>query len=134
MQQPTHRILLISSDDQWQHAIQEALTPLGTVSIVSSVEDAMRHIQWGLSQGKASELIILDLWDVPNTGEAVIAIRQQQHDARVVVATAAPDWKEAREAFNAGALDYVVKSLDRVELLSTFSKEIRRAPPRLEPS
>lgn len=67
-------------------------------------------------------LVFLDagiLIDLENTTSLTEMIQQLLHsnpDARIVVTTASPTWRRARECLKAGAVDYVSQSLDPVRL------------------
>ena len=72
-------------------------------------------LQW--HEPKASyDVIIIDAGTVSNAVTLVASLQSQQPEARIVVATASPTWQRAREVLQAGAADYIRKSLDKDQL------------------
>lgn len=117
-------ILLINgTKPYWQKLLEEALAPLGTVQAASE-EEGLELI---LCQ--SYELIIVDATTIKNVPVLVARIRAQQPNVRIVVASASPTWRRAREAFRAGATDYIPKSLNKQELLATFKNILAKVPP-----
>ncbi len=56
-------------------------------------------------------LILIDAYYVEHSlGESVQKLRQLAPEARLVVTTASPTWRRARDVMTAGANDYVPKS------------------------
>jgi DNA-binding NarL/FixJ family response regulator len=75
------------------------------------------------------DVIVVDAATVEDVPSLVSHLRAQWPAARVVVATASPTWKRAREALQAGAVDYIRKSLSEKEILSVFRDILSRTPP-----
>jgi DNA-binding NtrC family response regulator len=123
--QPEQRFLLVDGryDVSWYRVLKEALAPLG----VLEARDEDRAIQ--LIQQRSYDLVIVDAAAVRSVPLLVSRIRAQRCEARVVVATASPTWRRSREAFQAGATDYVLKSLDREEAISILQAALRKTPP-----
>ena len=117
-------ILLIngSSDGYWRQVLQEALSPLGSVAIAEEREALSQVLR------QQHDVIIIDASAVTKAFELVSEIRRMRPDARVVIATTSPTWRLAREAFHAGATDYVRKTLVHSEILATFRDVLRKQP------
>jgi DNA-binding NarL/FixJ family response regulator len=119
------KILLLDGRDvsYWLEALQRAVSALdGALEIVG--EASIQHISW-----HDYDLVILDasvFSDLPST---ISWIRSQDPEARIVVFSPAPDWKQAREVMLTGAIDYAPKSLDREHILSTLKKNLARQAP-----
>ena len=113
-------------DHYWKEVLEEALASLGTLQVVE--EDAIKLVPLG-----AYDLIIIDATAVAHVPLLVARIRAQQPDVRVIVATASPTWTRAREAFQAGATDYVRKSFDREEILFVVQAALVKVLPPWTP-
>lgn len=113
--------LLISrpEDKGWPLVLRQALAPLGSVEFVSEddIEKRIAHYQ-------GNAVIILDAAAVGEEVPAMVSrLRRQCPECRIIVTTSSPTWQRARDALQAGAVDYIRKSWDRRELQATF-KEI----------
>ncbi|MBM3149499.1 MAG: response regulator [Chloroflexi bacterium] len=122
-------LLLISPDGNWQKIVHNAWANAGKVDMEVDLEQALQRISVCLSRKRPYELIIMDVWATPDIAESIAAIRQLQPDVRIVVASAGPTWKQAREAFDAGAVDFIVKSLDAGELQTSLQRARHITPP-----
>jgi DNA-binding NtrC family response regulator len=118
-------ILLISSiqEHYWEEVLEKALEPLARVQM-GKEEEAIALI---LSQ--SFDAIIIDTMTVMDVPLLVSCIRAQRHDSRIIVATNSLTWTRARDAFHAGATDYIGKSLNKEEILITFQNELSKIPP-----
>jgi DNA-binding NtrC family response regulator len=118
--------LLISktADSTWLSVVAAALAPFGPLDIVPLQEalELLRH--------QHRQMIIVDAADFDNPSGLVAQIRAIRPGARVVVATASPTWRRAREAFQAGATDYIRKSLSIGQLQEALSEALEKMPPR----
>lgn len=125
MRQPAHFLLINGSrDDYWHEMLKQVLAPLGTLHIGTEERTL------SLVQTYAYDLLIIDATIVENAPLVVARILVQQPDARIIVVTASPTWRRAREVFQAGAMDYIRKSLDRREILSAVRVVLdKTAPP-----
>jgi len=117
--------LLISEteDSSWLSVIATALAPLGHLQ-VAPLSEAL-----GLIQRQPQQMIIIDAADVEEPSALVARIRAVCRGARVVVATASPTWRRTREAFRAGATDYIRKSLSKAELQEALAEALDKTPP-----
>jgi DNA-binding NtrC family response regulator len=128
-------ILLISADEQWRAAVEEALAPLAGVHSVDTEEKGLGNIRERLVRHEPYEIIIVDVGAVGDRQfpSLVRHIRRKQREARIVVASAAPTWRQAKNAFQSGAIDYVWKSLEKKELLTLFQEVLRKRLPPWQP-
>ena len=110
----SYTFLLVSTkiETQWVSVLRQALSPLGSLHIMSEEEVLPADIL------TCYDLIIVDAGAVCDTVSMVSRLREEQPRARIVIATASPTWKRARDALQAGAVDYVRKSLDEEETRS----------------
>jgi DNA-binding response OmpR family regulator len=118
--------LLISNyedDHHWCRLLREALAPLGSLDIQRE-STALRC----LSQN-CYDLIIVDAATTDDVPQLVCHLRDRQPKTRIIVASASPTWQRARVAFQAGAMDYIRKSLSKKELLFAVEDVLARIPP-----
>jgi DNA-binding NtrC family response regulator len=119
------KILLIDGRDTsyWLGALDRAVSTLDRTLEVFNASSA-QPISW-----RDYDLIILDAGVIQDLRSTISQIRLRDPEARVVVFSPAPTWKQAREVMLAGAADYAGKSLDKSYVLSTLQKNLtRRAP------
>ena len=116
------RLLLLDGQDDhhWLRALMGAASALDRALEVAS-EAEREHIPW-----RDYDLIILDAGVVSDLVSTIHWIHLQDSEARVVVLSSAPTWKQAREVMLAGAIDYTRKSLDREHILSTLKRNLTR--------
>jgi DNA-binding NtrC family response regulator len=121
----TNNMLLICEQEasSWSGVVVAALAPFGHLQI-APVNKAL-----ALVQQQPQQLIIVDAACVQDAPALVVRIRAICPGARVVIATASPTWRRAREAFQAGATDYVRKSLSARELREAFADALNKTPP-----
>jgi DNA-binding NtrC family response regulator len=123
------RFLLITgtdegtSDQTWSRLLSEALASLGELQTVTEQEAV------GVIAKAPYELVIIDALAVNRVALLVSRIRAQQPAIRIVIGTASPTWRRAREAFLAGAADYIQKIYNKDELLSELLASLAKAPP-----
>jgi DNA-binding response OmpR family regulator len=119
------RFLLINGtrERRWCQVLEEVLAPLGTLR-AGEEKNALELV---LQQ--SYDVVIVDATGVKDVSLMVSRIRAQRPDARIVVATASPTWRRAREVFYAGAIDYIRKSLNKEEVLSVFQAALTKTPP-----
>ena len=117
-------ILLIngSHDHDWADTLKGAINTLATLKIARE-EDVIKHIS--LSK---YDLIILDAVAVKNMSLLIARINSQQPDIRIIVATSSPTWTRAREAYQAGAIDYMKKTLNKEEILYVVQEALIKKP------
>ena len=111
------RFLLVSrsADDQWNQVLQEALTVLGPVQVASEGELN------ACLQERIYDAVIVDAGAVSSPLEELIfQIQALDSGVKIVIVTASPHWKIAKAVIRAGAADYLEKSLNREEIISSF--------------
>ncbi|MFZ0544648.1 MAG: response regulator [Candidatus Promineifilaceae bacterium] len=111
------------SDQIWYQLLKETLSSLGKL-LTGNEKQAVSMVQEG-----DYELVILDALAVRNVPRLVSRLRSQRPDVRIVVATASPTWRRARETLLAGATDYIPKSYDKEALFCTLSVALEKKPP-----
>ena len=121
---PSADFLLINirQDKNWQRLLEETLAPLGNLHIAT--EKTAMECVWKRNY----KAIVVDA-DVDDISLLISRLRTQQSNSRIIVFTAAPSWKRAREAFQSGAIDYVRKSLNKDELLSSIQMALSKPLP-----
>lgn len=109
-----------AQSQHWHMMLREILAPLGPLEVV--VEDEAV----GLVMTQRFDLIVVDA-AVRSVPLLVARVRAQHPWGSIVVASADPSWLRAREAFQAGASDYISKTLDRVETLASIRAVLFKA-------
>jgi DNA-binding NtrC family response regulator len=121
------RFLLMngSSDLEWKMILEDGLAPLGKLDVVK-IGDTK-----DMTDISAEEygVVIVDATVVEDVEILVSRLRLAQPDCRIVVMTHSPTWQRARSAFEAGAIDYLPKTLSRERLLSSFKQILRKQLP-----
>jgi DNA-binding response OmpR family regulator len=119
-----YRFLLIGNlcSEPWQEMLEEALVSLGTLQTVKEV-DAFK-----LAQQNDYEAIIIDAVEVENVPRLVSDIRSQRPKSKIIIVTASPVWERAREVFQAGATDYIFKSMNKRQILSALHTTMEKKP------
>jgi DNA-binding NtrC family response regulator len=117
------RFLLVSGskDSTWQDLLRTSLAPFGSLDVEAEGIPASRIAERGY------EIVFVDATDVGDVLQLIIRLRACIPEIRVIVATASPTWLMARAAFQAGATDYIAKSLNRSEILSSVQAALRGA-------
>lgn len=117
--------LLVSEkrETRWSTVLQRALEVLGKLEIVREGEAVRAVIQ------RPHDVIIVDAGTVEDAAALTSRLRTEQPEARIIVATASPTWQRAREVMQAGAADYIRKSLDEKELRSKIETVLGRPAP-----
>ena len=109
----------------WFQKLVKVLATLGEAEARSEQEVmqfTIRHMY---------DVIIVDAATVDNVQLVIARLLAQQPESRVVVVTGLPTWRRTKEALQAGAMDYINKSLSDRELLSVFKEVLSKAPPRM---
>ena len=119
-------LLIGETETHWALILRQALSPLGKLLVVPAKE-AFRAV----SEGRY-DVIIIDARAVRDAPRLVSRLLAQQPQARIIVATASPTWQRSREVLQAGAADYIRKSLDEKELRSKI-QAVLEAPPSWSP-
>ena len=120
-----HRFLLISttSNDPWSKVFAEAANSLGSLQTANEKE-ALK-----LASLQAYDIFVIDSAKVVNESRLITSLRVRRPYTKIVVVTVSPTWRRAREAFRAGATDYIRKSINRDEIYATLQATIAKIPP-----
>lgn len=116
------RILLITEqpEDLWCRLVVRVLAPSHYVERVGGLQAL------GLPDLQEFSLAILDSTSLKNVTALIVGLSQDQNRPPIVVATASPNWRQARDAFAAGAIDYCRKSYDEKDLPRTLTTHARQ--------
>jgi len=102
------------NDSGWSKMLYETLLNLGSVQIV--FED---DVDSRVSEA-SFDLIVLDACAVKDSAMLVSQLCSLRPRLRILVTTAAPNWREARDILRAGAVDYYLWPQNREELFSVI--------------
>jgi DNA-binding NarL/FixJ family response regulator len=119
------RCLLISesSRDLWLGALRSGLSELDSeLALIARSEIARTH------QGDY-DLVIVDAAVTNDLRSLISAIRARDPAVRIVVFSSVDDWRRAREAMLAGAVDYTLKSLDQSQIVGTLKRDLLQSVP-----
>lgn len=117
-------ILLIGTVDTYWHQLLVETAGACMAITALTFEDALVALQQ-----QSYLLTILDAGAVGRVGAAISQIKALQPRMVVLVVTASPTWTRAREAFRAGAVDYVRKPNQRAELDDLVRNALAAARP-----
>ncbi|HOZ49565.1 MAG TPA: response regulator [Candidatus Hydrogenedentes bacterium] len=114
---------LIAEDDATSQALLSAyLTPYAQCDVAKDGKEALELFHWALEQGKAYDLVCLDIMMPELDGHAVLKeIRTLEasrgiagdHATRVIMTTALGASRELFKAFNERCEAYLVKPIDK---------------------
>jgi DNA-binding response OmpR family regulator len=93
--------IVMSPDSVWFAAVEKSWEPWG-VAERHEGDAALRRLAEA-----SSALVVVDGSYIDDIDGTITRILRESPDARVVVATASPSWRRAREALLAGAADYI---------------------------
>jgi len=128
MTESTLSFLLIGGSPQapWARALRQALSTMGDLYAVPE-EDAVRSVA-----ESRYDVVMVDAGAVQEATRIVYLLRATRADLRVVVFTSSPTWRRAREAYQAGAVDYVRKSLEAEQIRATIESALELPLPAFE--
>jgi DNA-binding NtrC family response regulator len=120
-------LLLSGSGDQtWEKHLRMAIEILNKELDVAT-EMAIDDLPWS-----DYDLVILDAGAISNMTEIISQVRAHNMAARIILFSSSPTWKQAREAMQAGAMDYAPKVLQRDQILAVIrrglTKQISETP------
>ena len=98
----------------WVELLQQAVSTLGELEMVAEKDavEAVAETRW--------DLVVVDAGAVREFASLVSSLRSGRPDLRVAVFTSSPTWRRTRDVLQAGAVDYVRKSLSMDETRSTL--------------
>lgn len=119
-----YKFLLVGNreDSPSFYSLWNALTSLGELHILPQ-DEALQQI----SRSKY-DMVIVDAAALDDKAVLVSQIRTQQPHMRIIVLTASPTWRRARQALQAGAMDYLIKTLSEKEYLDKFKDVLAGKP------
>lgn len=120
----TMRFLLIngSQSKYWRLSLKSALAALGELDAVEE-KDALAT----LSDCEYS-LVFMDATSVAEPPCLVERIRSRWQNLPIIVASAMPQWEQARGVMRAGATNYISKSYDEEVLREAARKALNLMP------
>ncbi len=118
-------LLLNGLDDGFlKELLTKVIKPYGSLSVASAEAGVPSEVE------EPDGLIIIDATVVEWAEQLVAQLRLERPERRIVVLTASPTWQRARAVFEAGAMDYLPKTLSIEELDEAFQKALRKPLPR----
>lgn len=121
-------LIMISVDEEleWIQMVQKTWQSLGKMKIISEVT----AMQFGISTTQIPSSIIIDASSIRHDLVSLVKeIHQQFENVPIVVASASPNWEQARDVFHAGAADYVKRTTDVQNLIQLLKNYAGRASP-----
>ncbi|MCP9446522.1 MAG: response regulator [Nitrospira sp.] len=123
-------ILIVDDSTDQQFLLRSILTNAGHSDVVTaeSAQAAFSLLPLDAGQDRSSiDLILMDIL-MPNLNgiDACRLIKQRDHlrDIPIIMVTAKNDPDDLSEAFSAGAMDYISKPVNRVELLARVTSAL----------
>ena len=119
------RFLLLQGDKDsyWSAFLADVIAPMGTLGVAVAQE-------WIAEKEEEPDgLIIVDATNVGQFEKVVSTLCAEKPQRRVVVMTASPTWQRARAAFEAGAIDYLPKTLPADELRNLLKQMLSEPTP-----
>jgi two-component system chemotaxis response regulator CheY len=115
-----HRLLIVDDALIMRKMIRDVAREAGW-EVVAEGSNGREGVE--LYRSLRPDLVTLDLV-MPEMGglDALVRIRGDDPDARVVIVTALDQKEMVAEAIGAGALDFIVKPFDRGRMLSLLTK------------
>ena len=117
------KILIVDDDKNVTFFLEEFLKQKGyaQIQIVATGEEALKAMQ-----ENNIKLVLLDirLPDIDGV-EVLRKIKRINKDINVIMITAFPDEKIAKDAIEEGACDYIIKPFDLVYLKASVGNKIR---------
>jgi DNA-binding NtrC family response regulator len=109
------------TDDVWARELSSIVRPLGMLELLSCEEFQANKLTCEY------QLVIVDSGiKCMNVNTLISALIQLNPQCRVVAMTAAPTWKRARAAFEAGALDYLSKNVPSDEVVACLRAALEK--------
>lgn len=105
-----------ATDSMWPLILDQALAPLGKLRLASQSEALQIVNEYNY------DIVIIDAGVVSDPVELISNLQSKQVRSRIIVATSSPTWQRARKVLQAGATDYIFKSLDKSQLRLSIQK------------
>ena len=117
----TRHFLLVSNQPElsWVCLLKKTLRVLGSIEILAEQDTTGRIAR------ASHDVIMVDAGAIQDVPACVTNIRGQKPGAKIIVVAAVLDWQMSRAVFQAGALNYVSKSISPDELRNIFNRILR---------
>ena len=114
------RFVLVSATHggAWAEVLRARLALLGDMDCITQDGIGPEVSQYAMA--------FVDSTEVTAPGTCVARLLSGAQSTQVVVLTASPTWRRAREMFEAGAVDYLSKSMPQAEFLAAVEAILRR--------
>jgi response regulator of citrate/malate metabolism len=112
------RILLVTSSphDRWSQLVQDIIERgEGMLSVVDPVR-VDQEVNKLLPSNTVFDLVLVDSFSIQEIANAIGKLHSLRVAKEIIVLTAAPGWRQARDVFRAGAHDYRFKTYNVGEL------------------
>lgn len=119
----TPRVLLVDDDETLLRSFARALKSAGfDVSTAGSAEEALSHFA-----ASPSDVIVSDISMPMKSGVEMMGdLRAVDEDIPVILVTGRPSVESAIQAMDSGAMRYLLKPVDKSELVSVVASAVRR--------
>ncbi|NJN94243.1 MAG: response regulator transcription factor [Anaerolineales bacterium] len=126
------RVLIVDDHPMMREAIRAAIEVDSEIEVVGEAEDGVTAVERVCQL--QPDITIMDLFLPGQDGiQAIVAILQDNPQARILVLTSSNDDQKLRDAIEAGVIGYLVKDTGREELLQAI-REVGRGNPYLPPA
>jgi len=125
------RCLIVEDDSAARKLLQTYLADYADCSVAASGYEAVKAVRKAFEQGKAYDLICLDIMmpqmDGQQTLKVIRRIEQNRqvkdlHHTNIIMTTALDHLRHIRDAFQTGCEAYLVKPIRKQELLEKMTK------------
>lgn len=107
-------LVIAAAEDPWTREFVETMRPVCAMVIVKQGEWSMHNTQ------ATYELVVIDSTTVTDVSSLIGEVRHAFPTSRIVVMTASPRWQNARDAFEAGAQEYLSKNSRAEKLVDSI--------------
>jgi len=113
---PKIRVLIVDDHPLMREALRGAIEDEPDMELVGEADNGLEAV--GLAGSLQPDVTVMDLFMAGMDGlEAIARIREENPDARILALTSSTDESKVMAAVQAGALGYLLKEVQRVELL-----------------
>lgn len=116
-------LITLATNHTWVRHLAGTLRPIGKLDVIK-----LSHVSADKLTG--CKLVLLDVSAVKTMSALVKQLTTTEPPCRVIVMTASPNWRGARAAFEAGALDYLSKGLSADAILTAIQAALKKPPLR----
>ena len=122
------RVLVVEDAPSIQVLLRKMLENIvGEVEVVENGRICIDRVQERRAAGLTYDLILMDIqMPIMNGYEAIAALQAQQCSIPVVALTAGADFAERERCLEAGFTDYLVKPIDRGELITKLRRYVSK--------